>query len=298
MSSIVAKLTSLQLINPPPWLVSNTHLETLMGSVAYGVSCDTSDMDIYGFCIPPKDIIFPHLAGEILGFGKQVKRFEQYQQHHIKNEKSKNQKHHKTYDLNIFNIVKYFHLCMGCNPNMIDSLFTPTTCILHRTKVANMVREKRHLFLHKGAWHTFKGYAYSQLSSIDKNRTGKRKELVEKHGYDTKNSYHVVRLLNEIEMILIEHDLDLQRNNEQLKSIRRGEWTYEQVKEYFQKKESDLETLYTKSKLQWGPDEQAIKKLLIECLEEHYGNLKDCIILPDRYELAVKEIREIINRTV
>ena len=29
--------------------------------------------------------------------------------------------------------------------------------------VGNLVREKRKLFLHKGAWPKFKGYAYSQL---------------------------------------------------------------------------------------------------------------------------------------
>lgn len=55
---------------------ANVHYETIMGSVAYGVSSDTSDMDVYGFAIPPKDDVFPHLRGEILCFGKQHKRFE------------------------------------------------------------------------------------------------------------------------------------------------------------------------------------------------------------------------------
>ena len=32
--------------------------EVVMGSLAYGVSNDNSDMDIYGFSIPPKEIIF------------------------------------------------------------------------------------------------------------------------------------------------------------------------------------------------------------------------------------------------
>lgn len=37
--------------------------ETIMGSVAYGVNTDTSDFDTVGFCIPNKDIVFPHLRG-------------------------------------------------------------------------------------------------------------------------------------------------------------------------------------------------------------------------------------------
>ena len=64
-------------------MIDNVHYLTMMGSVAYGVSSDTSDTDVYGFCIPKKDMIFPHLKGEIPGFGTQVKRFEQWQEHHI-----------------------------------------------------------------------------------------------------------------------------------------------------------------------------------------------------------------------
>lgn len=42
-----------------------------------------SDVDIYGFTIPPKNIVFPHLDGYIHGFGKQPEQFEQFIQHHI-----------------------------------------------------------------------------------------------------------------------------------------------------------------------------------------------------------------------
>src|SRR6185503_3895322 len=117
--STVSELQSKGLIKPPTFVLGGTCYETIMGSMAYGVSGDSSDMDIYGFCIPPKDMIFPHLAGHIQGFGKQIQKFDQYQQHHIIDKSSD-----KEYDLNIYNIVKYFQLCMENNPNMIDSLFT------------------------------------------------------------------------------------------------------------------------------------------------------------------------------
>ena len=42
-------------LSPPSWLVDNVMFEGLTGSVSYGVSNDTSDMDIVGFCIPPKE---------------------------------------------------------------------------------------------------------------------------------------------------------------------------------------------------------------------------------------------------
>ena len=47
-------------ITTPRWLPGNIQYETIMGSVAYGVSSDTSDVDIYGWAVPPRDDVFPH----------------------------------------------------------------------------------------------------------------------------------------------------------------------------------------------------------------------------------------------
>jgi len=301
MGSIIDTLASKQLVTPPGFLRANVQYEVLMGSVAYGVSTDTSDMDVYGFCIPPKNIVFPHLNGEIMGFGKQHERFEQWQQHHIKDISAK-----KEYDFSIYSIVKYFQLCMQNNPNMIDSLFVPRRCILHSTAVGELVRENRKLFLHKGAWHKFKGYAYSQVHKMktkSPEEDSTRYEMVQKYGYDLKFAYHVVRLLNEIEQILIEHDLDLERNREQLKSIRRGEWTQEQIINYFETREKELEGLYTSSTLQHSPDEEKIKGLMLQCLEHHYGSLSDAIktditvnAVLDEMQAYIDKIRRSINK--
>ncbi len=119
MTSIVEKLVRLNLIKPPSFVASNTVYETQIGSIAYGISTDSSDKDVYGFCIPSKEIVFPHTIGVIYGFGNQGQTFEQFQQHHIYKQDEK-----KEYDLTIFNIVKFFKLAMECNPNIIDSLYT------------------------------------------------------------------------------------------------------------------------------------------------------------------------------
>ncbi|BDI28025.1 hypothetical protein CCAX7_000760 [Capsulimonas corticalis] len=258
---------------------------------------DLSDTDLYGFCIPEKETVFPHLRGEIPGFGNQIPRFEQWQEHHVL-DKSAGGGKGRSYDLAIYNIVKYFQLCMENNPNMIDSLFTPRTCVLHSTEVGNMVRENRRLFLHKGAWHKFKGYAYSQVHKMNSKDApvGKRQELVAQFGYDVKYAYHVIRLLDEVEQILTEGDIDLQRNREQLKSIRRGEWTQEDILKHFERKERDLETLYTNSKLPHAPDEAQIKQLLLNCLEHHYGNLSDCVVNVDAAADALRRIRAIVEQ--
>ncbi len=290
MSSIVQALARRGVITPPRFVVSNLQFESLMGSHAYGVATDVSDMDIYGWCIPPKEILFPHLAGVIPGFGDQGQRFEQYQQPHVEADG-------RDYDLTIYNIVKYFKLCADCNPNMIDSLFVPENCVKHATLVGQKVRENRRLFLSKRVWPRFKGYAYEQVKKLsNKQPVGKRLAVVQEHGYDVKFAYHVVRLLSEAEMILNEGDLDLQRNNDELKAIRRGEWAEARVHAHFDTKVAALEEAYGRCHLPDRPDEVALKRLLLECLEDHYGNLDACVTQPDEYRSALFAIGEVIDR--
>jgi hypothetical protein len=292
-----------------------------MGSTAYGVSDNMSDVDIYGFTMPPKHILFPYQNGHILGFGKKPENFEQFQQHHIID-----RGRGKEYDVSLYNIVKFFNLCMENNPNMVDALFVPTRCVLHSTQIGEHVRDNRKMFLSKRVWHKFKGYAFSQLhkmknkylkdfvemciefdmsfdlplkemldimkdkgasddyrahmviivSKIESNgKRSKRIPLIAEYGYDTKFGYHVVRLIDECQQILEEGDLDLTRSREHLKAIRRGEWSVDQVIEYFDKKMIILEDLYNISNLRYSPDEESIRNLLFECIEMHYGKVEN-----------------------
>jgi predicted nucleotidyltransferase len=292
MGSHVQRLTKQGIICPPTFLADNLHYEVIMGSVAYGTASESSDVDVYGFCIPPKDVVFPHMAGELEGFGRQKKRFNEWSEHHVKERGTD-----KTFDFSIYNIVKYFSLCMECNPNMIDSLFVPRRCVLHTTEVGEMVRSRRRMFLHRGAWYKFRGYAFSQMHKIDiKNPEGSRRELIERYGYDVKFGGHVVRLLLEVEQILVEQDIDLERHREVLKAVRRGEWTLERLKSWFAEKEPALDKEYNESTLRHSPDEAAIKQLLLDCLEHHYGSLAACIVIPDIAEKTLGEIRAALER--
>ena len=279
----------------PAFLNTAIQYEVIMGSIAYGVSNDSSDMDVYGFAIPSRDQVFPHLRGHIPGFDEPDPGFQQYQQHHILDRDAMGGRG-REYDLTLYSIVKYFRLCMQNNPNIIDSLFVPRNCILYSTAVGELVREQRLIFLHKGCWVKFKGYAYAQMHKMTtKQPQGKRQKLVTEYGYDVKFAYHVVRLLNEVEQILMEQNLQLDRNKEQLKSIRRGEWSIEKIQTYFHKKEHELESLYLHSALPEKPNEKAIRQLLLNCLEHHYGSLDQCIAQPDQAMSALQAIRQIID---
>jgi len=350
---IIKRLAQKNLISPPGYVIDCLQYLTITGSVAYGVADTTdkenmSDIDLVGFCIPHKDMIFPHLRGEIPGFGRQLKRFNQYQPDKIKDLSTK-----KEYDITVYNIIKFFQLCLENNPNMIDTLFTPRNCILYSSPIGEYVREYRKTFLHKGCWHRFRGYAYAQLHKLKSKKIleyinlceqfkvhldtsketfekeiekkgstdleklsfdnikqllslrkqcgasgklTKRVKSIKKHKYDVKFGYHLVRLLEEAEMLLTEHDLDIQRNRELLKSIRRGEWSLEKLEEYFNRREKELQTVYDKSTLRYSPDEKAIRNILYHCLEMQYGSLSNAIVKPDQVIDLINDLQEIVDK--
>ena len=273
--TVTRTLHQRKLISPPKFLVKEgcVHYETEVGSVAYGVAQSSSDVDIYGFCIPPKEMIFTHLRGDIPGFGRQKKNFEQYQQHGIRDGEE------LVWDLTVYSIVRYFGLCMENNPNMLESLFTPDSCVRYASPIAKRIREHRSLFLHKGAWHKFRGFAYSQVHKMkNKEPEGKRVALVEKFGFDVKFAYHAVRLMDEAEQILTGGDLDLQRALwnlhrkrlplEKLKQkadeyVEAGRWTHDKAQEAMQVIEQERGQTRTVNEL--GSDGEEVEERESTC---------------------------------
>jgi hypothetical protein len=88
-----------------------------------------------------------------------------------------------------------------------------------------------------------------------------------------------VRLLDECDQILSTGTLDLSRDKEQMKAIRNGEWSLEQINNFFDKQMIYLQDAYNKSTLRYAPAESEIKTLLLECLEMHFGNLSAVVSL-------------------
>ena len=101
----------------------------------------------------------------------------------------------------------------------------------------------------------------------------------------------------EVEMILTENDLDLRRHREQLKAIRRGEVPEEDIRRFFAEKEVSLEKVYHESKLRYKPDKEAIRTLLLSCLEHHYGSLDKCVVQVGKADLILQQIQELLDST-
>ena len=64
----------------------------------------------------------------------------------------------------------------------------------------------------------------------------------------------------------------------------------------FEEKEKQLEEMYGKSTLQYKPEEDKIKKLLLECLEMHYGSLEKTVYVAPDIEADIKRVLDILNK--
>lgn len=127
------------------WLVDRTIFCTVHGSQAYGTSLPTSDTDVKGVVVPPKEYYFSH-----------DRKFEQAEQVEP--------------DMVIYSLQKFVNLASNCNPNIIEVLFTDPEHWIKVTPVGQKLYENRHLFLSKKAKHTFSGYAMAQLKRIKNHK--------------------------------------------------------------------------------------------------------------------------------
>ena len=264
---------SLNSIKDKPNFISDESVSmlTVMGSRAYGTETPESDWDFYGVLVPPVDVVFPHLKGRITGFGKQVQEFNQSQGQHLENEGGE-------FDVTIYNITRYFQLCMDGNPNMIDSLFTGDSSLVKCDNVGKIIRENRQLFLSQKCYHTFKGMAFSHMCRLNnRERIGKRAELINQYGYDVKDASHIIRLVEELKMILTQGDLDLKANSTLSLGVKQGLWKKEEVVKHFEQSMEMLDAMVESQNVSvpYSPDEGAIKRALEFCLEEKYGNLSN-----------------------
>ncbi len=65
-----------------------------------------------------------------------------------------------------YEIRKFIKLLLKCNPNVISLLWVDEPHILYQHELGRLLREHRHLFVSKQAYHSFTGYAYAQFKRM------------------------------------------------------------------------------------------------------------------------------------
>ncbi len=111
---------------------------------------------------------------------------------------------------------------------------------------------------------------WEQYQNWKKTRNSARAALEEKYGYDTKHAYHLVRLIRMCREVLTTGKVIVKRpDREELLTIRNGAWTYEQLIEFAEREEKELNALYNSTNvLPKTPDKEALDKLCIALVEK------------------------------
>jgi predicted nucleotidyltransferase len=238
-----------------------------MGSRAYGIENKDSDWDYYGMCMIPRKNIFPNEYGMLLGLDS-IPTFNQWEKKNFIDSDSG-----KDMSFVVYGIVRYAYLLMQGNPNIIESLFTPRECVIYSTPIGEKFRNNRQIFISKDNFVRTRAYAFSQLKKLDRVPEGKRKESYDIYGYDVKYAAHAIRLISNCRQMIENQTIDLRRDREMVKAIRRGEWTLSQIRDYCNKQELYLEDIVNKSNLPPKPNINTVRSLLLSCIKEHYQDV-------------------------
>lgn len=185
---------------------------------------------------------------------------------------------HGPIDLVEYEIRKFVSLLLNCNPNMFTALWGNPEHILQISRAGARLREARDNFLSKRCFASFTGYAHGQLKKMTalacQGYMGqKRKQLVEKYGYDTKNAAHCIRLYRMGCELLETGKVNIDRSSldaSELISIKRGGWTLERVYREADKLEQRAKEAYERSPLPLEPNRARIEGLLIDILCDEY----------------------------
>lgn len=176
---------------------------------------------------------------------------------------------------------KFVKLLLNSNPNVLSLLWINDEHYINSDLCfyGKMLLNHRDIFVSKKAYHAFTGYAYAQLkkmSSFTKQgyMGAKRKALVRKYGYDTKNAGHLIRLLQMGIEYLQTGELTIFRvdDAEILKEIKTGKWSLERVKKEAEKLFKAAEIAFATSTLPELPDYDKAEELVTTILYDYINN--------------------------
>lgn len=177
------------------------------------------------------------------------------------------------WDVTVYEIKRFFALLLKNNPNVMSLLWSPSYLIT--TPFSSELIYQRDIFSSKLAAKSYGGYAHDQLVKMKTfQREGymgeKRKQLVTKFGYDTKNASHCIRLLRQGIFFLRYGIIEVQRRDaEELLEIKNGEWPIEKVQAEAEKLFAELKQAETDSFLPEQPNIKAAEKLLMRLLADY-----------------------------
>lgn len=204
----------------------------VVGSRAYGLQTDDSDVDRRGIYLPPAD-----LHWSMFGVPEQIEN--------------------KATEEVYWELQKFLILALKANPNILECLYTPL--VEYADALAQELLSMRKIFLSKLVYQTYNGYVMSQFKKLEQ-------DLRSAGEIKWKHAMHLIRLLWQGIEILREENLNVQveQHRDKLLLIKRGETDWRAVNELRINLHKEFEKAFAETKLPERPDYEKANKFLIK----------------------------------
>lgn len=185
-----------------PWrervdLYEYVEYKCIVGSRAYGLDHEGSDVDLRGFYLAPAD-----LHWSMYGVPEQLERPDS--------------------DECYWELEKFLRLALKANPNVLECLYTPLVEV--RSPLADELLSIRETFLSRMIYQTYNRYVMSQFKNMSRRRA-KGQEPKPKH------AMHLIRLM--LSGLTILHEgfvpVDVTADRDRLLAIKHQELTWDEV---------------------------------------------------------------------
>jgi hypothetical protein len=203
----------------------------VVGSQAFGLSDDNSDVDRRGIYLPPAD-----LHWSLYGVPEQIENNDTQEAY--------------------WELQKFLVMALKANPNILECLYTPL--VEHATPLAQELVAHRQVFLSKLIYQTYNGYVMSQFKKLEQDLRA-RGEIKWKH------AMHLMRLLLSGISALREGDLRVRLDEERdaLLTIKRGERPWPDVNAWRLRLHKEFDEAFASTQLPERPDYNWANEFLI-----------------------------------
>jgi len=204
----------------------------VVGSQAFGLSDDASDVDRRGIYLPPAD-----LHWSLYGVPEQIENNDTQEAY--------------------WELQKFLVMALKANPNILECLYTPL--VEHATPLAEELLDGRQRFLSKLIYQTYNGYVMSQFKKLEQDLRA-RGEIKWKH------AMHLMRLLLSGISALREGELRvrLDEHRDALLRIKRAEQSWPEVNAWRLRLHKEFDEAFASTKLPERPDYRWANELLIK----------------------------------
>lgn len=204
----------------------------VIGSQAYGLAGEESDIDRRGIYLPPAD-----LHWSLHGMPDQLENDDTQEAY--------------------WEIQKFLVLALKANPNVLECLYTPM--VEKATPLAEKLLAMRSIFLSRLVYQTYNGYVLSQFKKM-------QADLRNKGQVKWKHVMHLIRLL--LSGICILRDgfvsVRVEEHRDKLLAIRRSELPWEEVEDWRKRLHQEFNAASEATKLPERPDYEKANAFLIE----------------------------------